>query len=77
MLKRSRQLLINGLLSSFAAAGIYAQPKLNAPAQPVAPPKLAIADSATPAPLTVAAGPEPWYTVFGTSEVIGFIEPCG
>ena len=27
--------------------------------------------------VTVLPGPDPWYTVFGTGEVIGFIEPCG
>ena len=27
--------------------------------------------------VVVTPGPEPWYTVFGTGEVVGYIEPCG
>jgi hypothetical protein len=26
---------------------------------------------------TVTPGPEPWYTLFATGEVVGYIEPCG
>ena len=27
--------------------------------------------------VTVPPGPDPWYSLFSTGEVIGYIEPCG
>ena len=60
----------------------FAQQKLNLPVQqePGQPKKMVLPE-APPAPegtaVTVAPAPEPWYTVFGTGEVVGYIEPCG
>ena len=77
MTERSRLLIIGCSLGLFATALLLAQPKPEAPKASPTAPKLTAAE-ATPTPeVTVRSGPEPWYTVFGTSEVVGFIEPCG
>lgn len=77
MTKRSRSLVFGGLLAFLAGAGLFAQPKVRVPGQSAAPAKLSVVEATTPTAVAVSPGPEPWYTVFGTSEVIGFIEPCG
>src|SRR5881409_3205814 len=76
-------LVLLGLIV-LGAAGLFAQPKLQttspgapgAPPAPSAPPKLSVA-APQGGQIAVPPGPEPWYTVFGTGEVIGYIEPCG
>ena len=57
------------------------QPKLEAPKPAGQLPTMTIPEGqvnnpGTP-PVTVQPGPEPWFTLFGTGEVIGYIEPCG
>ena len=72
------RLFIVGIVSSlFATALPMAQPTPEGPKAAVAPPKISVSEASPTTEVTVRAGPEPWYTVFGTSEVVGFIEPCG
>lgn len=59
-------------------SGPSAQPKVDLNDGPAAPRKnVAPATRVPGSPVTVDKGPDPWYTVFGTGEVVGFIEPCG
>jgi hypothetical protein len=60
-----------------ATAVAWAQPSVLIQNPPSAAPTVNINQNAVVPPVTVAPGPEPWYTVFTTGEVIGFIEPCG
>ena len=71
------------VLACLAVGAFVAQPKLTVPA-PGKPPSMTIAIPNQPSPtaegqptVTVTSGPEPWYTLFTTGEVVGYIEPCG
>ena len=74
----SMRALTAGLAAGvLAIAGAWAQPSVQIQNPPSAAPTVNINANAVMPPVTVAAGPEPWYTIFATGEVIGFIEPCG
>ena len=84
MTSRPRAVLVAASLLALAVTGLFAQPKVPvgeqpAPAPQPAPPKIPVGPppQAGEASVKVAPGPEPWYTVFGTGEAIGYIEPCG
>jgi hypothetical protein len=78
---RSRFLLFGLLFAVLAIYAPLAQQKLNLPIQqePGQPKKVVLPEAPVPETVTAAVvpGPEPWYTVFGTGEVVGYIEPCG
>ena len=80
----SRFPLVAMVLGLLACGELMAQPTI--PVRPAEQlpgrPKQMVVPTAPPptgetAPVTVPAGPDPWYTLFGTGEVIGYIEPCG
>ena len=76
-----RRLLVTAALACLAVGAFIAQPKLTAPI-PGKPPSMTLTDLNAPGPppqtsATVTPGPEPWYTLFTTGEVVGYIEPCG
>jgi len=80
---RIRRITIGALLACLAIGGFVAQPKITAPV-PGKPPSLTLTAPNAPPPTTegeatvkVVPGPEPWYTLFTTGEVVGYIEPCG
>ena len=58
-----------------------AQPAAPARPAPGKPPQIVLPGAPTVAgqqrSVKVPPGPEPWFTIFGTSEVVGYIEPCG
>src|SRR5207244_13280292 len=79
---RLRSLLVCVLLLTLAVAGLSAQEKVPIgdsppPAPPAAPATVPITAPAGAGTVVVSPGPEPWYTVFGTGAVVGFIEPWG
>jgi hypothetical protein len=66
------------LIGLAAASGLLAQTRIDVEGGDSAPMKVTAPEPGKASqPVTVAPGPEPWYTVFGTGEVIGYIEPCG
>jgi len=85
LIARRRVVLVGfGLAALAALAGrtLVAQPqKIAPPAQAGRPPKMAVPPGLAAPPsigaVVVTPSPEPWYTVFATGEVVGYIEPCG
>ena len=84
MIVHSRAPLLTAALAlALAAGGVAAgQPTVTVRQEPGKPPQVVL--PVTPPPpqgeppsATVTPGPDPWYTVFGTGEVVGYIEPCG
>lgn len=80
---RLRRLVIAAALVCAALGVFAAQPKTPRP-DPSAPFKLTLPQPNPPPPaldaqgsVTVTPGPEPWYTLFASGEVVGYIEPCG
>ena len=78
-----RRLTVIAALACLAIGAFVAQPKLTAPT-PGKPPSMTLTTTNQPSPTTegqptakVTPGPEPWYTLFTTGEVVGYIEPCG
>ena len=78
-----RRPLVTAALACLAIGAFVAQPKLTAPA-PGTPPSMTLTTPNAPSPtaegqsnVVVTPGPEPWYTLFTTGEVVGYIEPCG
>lgn len=76
------RLAIPAILACLAIGAFVAQPKIT-PA-PGKPPALTLTMPNQPPPstegqvtATVTPGPEPWYTLFTSGEVVGYIEPCG
>jgi hypothetical protein len=76
--------MVAALALALVACGLlFAQPNIPVrPDQlPGRPPQMALPSAQTPAaeqaPIAVVPGPDPKYTLFGTSEVIGYVEPCG
>ena len=81
MTSRVRKMLTGLVLGLLAMYVALAQQKLTLPIQqtPGQPKKMVLAE-APPlegASVHVVPGPEPWYSVFATGEVVGYIEPCG
>lgn len=75
---RFRELSIGITVVLCAVAGLSAQPKVPITDKPASVPTVSITPGLPgEGVVTVSPGPEPWYTVFGTGEVVGFIEPCG
>ena len=81
MNRRMRPVLASLAIGGFAFYAAIAQQKLNLPVEqkPGEPKKVLLPEGppAEGAMMSVVPGPEPWYTVFGTGEVVGYIEPCG
>lgn len=81
---RIRRFAIAAVLAGLAVGAFIAQPKVVAPGGGKPPTiTLDVPNAATPsqalgsATAKVTPGPEPWYTLFTTGEVVGYIEPCG
>jgi len=70
-------------LAAIAGTLIFAQsPVLVRPDRaPGRPPQMVVPQTPPPtgdaAPISIVPGPDPWYTLFATGEVVGYIEPCG
>ena len=84
MIVRSRIPGVAIVVAMLACGALMAQPTIPLrPAGPQAgkPPQMVVPTAPPPTgdttPVTVPPGPDPWYTLFGTGEVIGYIEPCG
>ena len=79
---RIRRLAIAAALACLAIGAFVAQPKVTLPG-PGKPPELTLttpnptATEGEGATVKVTPGPEPWYTLFTSGEVVGYIEPCG
>jgi len=78
---RVRVLLTGLTIGLLAIPALLAQQRLNLPIQQTpGQPKKMVLPEAPPAEgiaVHVVPGPEPWYTIFSTGEVVGYIEPCG
>ena len=68
-------------VSILSASFALGQPKIEAPKTPGPLPTVTLptgqVNSPEAPPVTIQPGPEPWFTIFGTGEVVGYIEPCG
>jgi hypothetical protein len=80
---RIRRILIAAALTGLAIGAFVAQPKVTLPGGGK-PPELTLTTPNQAPPTTegevtarVTPGPEPWYTLFTSGEVVGYIEPCG